>query len=523
MSGDTYYRTYGSGGSGGYGRNSSVSTDHSIASSAGKLLVGAASVTAVAMGTLLAGIIKGGAALTKVGINAYRKRKKENAAAENELFRRAKAAEDRRKTAEKEAAERYKQQIRKTSVRKAPGQQAAEFVRDAEERRKTTAREAEWIDRQLTERLSALEKDISERCTVSAAHRCEDMIREWETRRKELSKKEIDEIGRRLDEVYRSMTDSLGRIRQEGGLRELAEQALADARCIVEDLIEAPGAVSFSQKECSLLLQKLSKASQLLESGNYELSFAESCDCVLQTREVYADTLDKYEASQRYAGKLLIDLASVSEAADITEVSFVHKDEKLTDDLYRFCPAWYDAVRSELNAVFALIHDGMTDAELTDVKRLIIQARNDYLTVYRYAWDRLLSSYNTNDIANKSVILLHTQGYEVESAAYESGRDKDGEEGGPLHINLVNPITDDRITLVVDADSSDNVTASLHQFGTADSSFPDEDKQRHLMELIGNGIQSVTGQQVSVKCSTPHRNSQEHEQADIQAQRKKSG
>ena len=78
--------------------------------------------------------------------------------------------------------------------------------------------------------------------------------------------------------------------------------------------------------------------------------------------------------------------------------------------------------------------------------------------------------------------LLHTQGYEIESAAYESGRDKDGEEGGPLHIDLVNPITDDRITLVVDADSSDNVTASLHQFGTADSSFPDEDKQRHLME-----------------------------------------
>ncbi|MBQ1658261.1 MAG: hypothetical protein II059_00275 [Clostridia bacterium] len=523
MSGDSYYRTNSNNSSGGGGDNSRNSTDDSIALSAGKLLVGAASVTAAAAGALLAGVIKGGAALTRAGIKAYKKRKEANAAAENELLKRAKAAAESRKTAEREVAERYKQQIRKTSVRKVPGQQATEFVRSAEERRQIADREAELLDRQLTERLAALEKDVSAQCTVRAAHQYEQVIGEWKSRREAISKQEIAEIDKRLKEVHRSMTASFNRLQQKQEIRELAEQALIDAGCIVENLIEMPGAVSFSQKECSLLLQKLRKASQFLESGNYELSFAESCDCVLQSREVYVDTLDKYEASRRHAGELLIDLTALSEAADTIEVSFVHKGEELVDDLYRFCPFWFNAVREEVTLIFPMIHDGMTDAELTDVQQMIRQARNDYLTVYRHAWDKLLSSYNINDVANNSVSLLHSQGYQVESFGYESNSDSGGEEGEPLHINFVNPLTNDKITLVVDSDRNNSVKASLHQFGTSDSSLPDEDKQRCLMNLISEGIGSATGKKVSVTCTSPHRNSQEHEQADIQAQRKKSG
>ena len=521
MSGDYYYRTNGSTGNGGTARSTGSVSDHSIASAAGEILVGAAAVTAVALGALLAGMIKGGIAIAKAGKKAYKKRKEQNAAAENDLRRIAKEAVERRERAEKEAAAGYRQQINGCSRSSAvPGQKATEFVRAAKEKRQIAEREADRLDKELAERLSTLERNIADRCAENAANSCEQMIREWQSQRKEISKQEIYEIDKRLKEVHRSMTESLSNLRQKDGLRVCAEQSLADARCVLEELIGLPGAANFSRSECSMLVEKLKHASQSYDEGNYAMSFAESCDLVLQTREVYLDTLDKYNSSCRKAGQLMIDLASLTEAADITEVSFIHKGESLRDDLYRFCPSWWDAVRGELNAVFPLIRDGMSDVEINDVGKKLKEARNDYLTVYRYAWDKLLSSYNVNDIANSSVSLLSAQGYQVEDSAYEGGA-VEGEECGPLHINLTNPITDDRITVVIDADSANNVQASLHQFGAPDRLLPDEEKQRRLMELIGSGIRSNTGQRVSVTCNTPHGNSKQYEQADLQVQRKK--
>ena len=90
-----------------------------------------------------------------------------------------------------------------------------------------------------------------------------------------------------------------------------------------------------------------------------------------------------------------------------------------------------------------------------------------------------------------------------------------------MHINFHNRLTDDRITLVIDADQLNNVQASLHQFATKSSSLPDENKQRYLGELIGKAIQEETGKKPATSCKTPNEYSKAHAQADIQAQKNK--
>ena len=101
MSGDIYYKTNTS--SGGTPPPRKSSSDHSIAASAGKLIVGAAAVTAVAAGALVIGMIKGGAAIAKAGIRAYKKHREQEEKAENEMLARARESVRRRRATEIEA------------------------------------------------------------------------------------------------------------------------------------------------------------------------------------------------------------------------------------------------------------------------------------------------------------------------------------------------------------------------------------------------------------------------------------
>ncbi len=516
MSGDIYYRTNtsGGGGSGGTSPPRESSSDHSIAASAGKLIVGAAAVTAVAAGALVIGMIKGGAAIAKAGIRAYKKHRAESEKAENEMVRRAMESVERRKASERTASDRYRKQVRDYKPARAPGAEARKLAETAQQSRRLIESETEKLDSELAKRLSQVDTSAPDVEAVGA--RMEAMTEKWQNDRENVIKKETDALDLRLRELIRSMEGSYDRLGADNNGRELAETALADAQCVLEGLCGLPGAMTFSKTECSMLLEKLRHASQLFENGSYELSFAESEDLILQCREVYTDTVARYEASVRRASELMLDLTALREAADTTAVSFVHKGETLTDDLYRLAPSWYDAVREEIAAISPLMHEGMTDIEINSVRSRIFQARNDYLTVYRNAWTRLLSSYNINDVADNAIDILEAQGYTIEDYAYECDT-----EGMPLHINFVNRLTDDRITLVIDADQLNNVQASLHQFATKSSSLPDENKQRYLGELIGKAIQEETGKKPAASCKTPNEYSKAHAQADIQAQKNK--
>ena len=512
MSGDIYYKTNTS--SGGTPPPSERSSDRSIAASAGKLIVGAAAVTAVAAGALVIGMIKGGAAIAKAGIRAYKKHRAESEKAESEMFRRAMESVERRKETQSEATDRYKKQIRQMRPAKAPSADAKRAVQAAEQSRKLIKTESDRLDSELMKKLSQI--DMSAPNVESVCVRMEAMTKKWENDRQRAVRNGISDLDMHLEKLIRSMEGVYNKIGTDDNGRELAEAALADAQCVLEGLCELPGVMTFSKAECSMLLEKLRRASQFLESGQYKLSFAEAKDLILQCKEVYTDTVARYESSVRQASELMLDLAALREAADTTEVSFVHKGETLTDDLYRFDPAWFDAVREELAAIFPMIHDGMTDIEISEAKNRIQQARNDYLTVYRRGWRRLLSSYNANDVADNAVLILKEQGYDIEDHAYECDS-----EGEPLHINFHNRLTDDRITLVIDADQLNNVQASLHQFATKSSSLPDENKQRYLGELIGKAIQEETGKKPATSCKTPNEYSKAHAQADIQAQKNK--
>lgn len=512
MSGDIYYKTNTS--SGGTPPPRKSSSDHSIAASAGKLIVGAAAVTAVAAGALVIGMIKGGAAIAKAGIRAYKKHREQEEKAENEMLARARESVRRRRATEIEATDRYKKQIRQLRPAKAPSADAKRAVQAAEQSRKLIKTEADRLDSELMKKLSQIDMSVPD--VESVCVRMEAMTKKWENDRQRAIRNGISDLDMRLEMLIRSMEGVYNRIGTDDNGRELAEAALADAQCVLEGLCELPGVMTFSKAECSMLLEKLRRASQFLESGQYKLSFAEAKDLILQCKEVYTDTVARYESSVRQASELMLDLAALREAADTTEVSFEHKGETLTDDLYRFDPAWFDAVREELAAIFPMIHDGMTDIEISEAKNRIQQARNDYLTVYHHAWKRLLSSYNANDVADNAVLILKEQGYDIEDHAYECDS-----EGEPLHINFHNCLTDDRITLVIDADQLNNVQASLHQFASKSSSLPDENKQRYLGELIGKAIQEETGKKPAASCKTPHEYSKAHEQADIQAQKQK--
>lgn len=515
MSGDTYYRTDTE------NKNNTpppsppaqrAQSDAQIAKAFGKMTVGAAQVTAVAVGLAVYGAVKGSIALAKWGAKAYKKHKEENELAENLLMQ--KMNESVKKRREKESSVQEKTHIRLLPYQRMTLRQPSAAVKEikahTEQFRTDTETKLLAAEKENSARLSSLENKLSSDSVIKIAEEFDRISDRWKRQQKAVTDTELKTLHARLDRAFHELRQGYEKSKSmKQADRLLAEQALSDARCLTEEIAKMPGTAVYAEKDIELLCQKFIRAAGYFERNDYELCYAEAADLIIQSKEVCLDIMKKSAESKRIETELLTELAGLAESTSADEVEFVHKGRKYKDNLHRFCPDGWKALEKSISAIFPLVHENMTEAEIHQVKHLILNSHKDLYSVYRHSWNKLIGAYHENDVASDIARTFKAQGYEVEGHAYECGV-----EGEKLHINFINRISKDRVTLVLDADGKD-ISASLHQYASSSSRIPDEEKQNRLMELVGKAIRSETGKNVSVVCKTPHQNSTETKQADL--------
>lgn len=84
----------------------------------------------------------------------------------------------------------------------------------------------------------------------------------------------------------------------------------------------------------------------------------------------------------------------------------------------------------------------------------------DAVQIAKYSVAKMILAYSENDKAGVVVDALEEQGFRMEDYAYESDI-----EGNPMHINLVNDISKERLTVVL-TPAPNGVQINVHNYGS---------------------------------------------------------
>ena len=183
--------------------------------------------------------------------------------------------------------------------------------------------------------------------------------------------------------------------------------------------------------------------------------------------------------------------------------TFEYKDESYEEDLTRFSSEIFAAIADRLSNIEKSLTSSNL-AELISITHDLEDIKTDIDEVTRISATKLLYAYTENDTAADITSAMKSQGFEMEGYAYE--RD---EEGNSIHINYVNSISNERVTVVL-TPSPEGIRVDIHNYGTSSANgLEDAVRQDSIRQLIENTLN------IHISCSNRGRSSANASASDL--------
>lgn len=381
-----------------------------------------------------AGVIKGVAALTKLGLKAYKTHKANQAEKD-----RAYAA----RIAEYDAIIRDTEQLLGSTnsaahipagkpvspaVQKALLEmQEVQHTQAAQIRAFSEAHTAAFAKEQQrllgTVQQSARRFDPGEQIRNVQNHLLEDWKRQTDTLRREYADaavKHTESAGALLAD-YQSVQ---AEIEQYAGQQEqriqrqkmLSEQALTDAAAMLRSFTEQRGAAVLASDKIELFRQHYEEAGAFHAAGNYEAAYDKAADMLLQMREEMYDTACGTALSDLENDRLTAYAALLSESISGMKALHYEADgvQYQTVDLTAYYPEAFAAAEKQLSSVFAVLagEEPLTAQMLERLRTKLRETEIGISTAATEARRRLDARRQALDLSGDVIRAMSTQNFQ---------------------------------------------------------------------------------------------------------------
>lgn len=510
-------------------------SEGAVLKACGKLLVGTLTLAAGLVGLAAVGTVKAVSALTKVSVKAYREHKVKQAEKNQAVMKESARQKGQKIKFSNRNAERKAEQMnftRQTRIELLNG--SGNLFNDIEDGSKISGELSDTLDRleklsrENSENLRALEernlrlmeehtlklteavgsgKPLMEKTTSDMNAACDNVINSWHRESEEISREYAAAIRTAIDSAEKELRTSYENMRREASeisstrlekvrkIRKLADTAIHDAAYLIKTISEHEGSKAYTSEKVPMLLASYRSAVRDFESGSYETSFSTAQNVTMLASGILYDVVVGHARTAAAADELTVRAAKLSEQLNsLHSVTFVHEGRTYKDDLYRFNRAGFGVCKKKLDELWLAISPDMSETEIAETELAMKKLERSFNNIYLNSWNRMTGSYYTKDKAEAVSKALAKAGFSVEDYAFEGG-----DESENLHINLVNSISKERVTLVIrcDSDGDSNCEVHIYDRDNKNTSLPDVQLQEEIIRIVGRelGVELICNRQ----------------------------
>lgn len=186
-------------------------------------------------------------------------------------------------------------------------------------------------------------------------------------------------------------------------------------------------------------------------------AYSLAAEIQLQCFDVIREGLIKLAQRENIEDRIIYQKAILEGAISAARhFEFTYENETLTEDLSRFSPTLFAGIQNRYNSIL----NTSTNAPAEKLDQLC-ELNEDFSQWRRMALRQLLCAYAENDYSGTVAAVMEEQGFRVEDYAYEGDV-----EGRPIHINFVNDVSNDRLTIVLSPNPGNGTLhVDVHHYG----------------------------------------------------------
>lgn len=394
------------------------------------------------------------------------------------------AAETQHVRQQKREAQRRRRAAEFTKIDAEDRAQIEELLRSFSSVRDGYEQSAEHLRRQQEDGIRRLSDELTEALRLGssdmlqleqrAQNRKSELEQDWRAQSRRLEQqyqRQLGEIARNMGERVRAEMSRFDRMmdtaHKDSHVRDTAVSQLLSARSAVKAVSIELGTAPPELQDC------LHRAEDYFNQGLFINAYSLSSSIVLQCYDAISDGLFKQAATEALEDKIAQRFAALEGRMDAARnLHFIYGGTKYEDDLSRFMPELFSAIRDRLREV-----KNPNSGSLGQRLAVLQELDEDFREVMRLAAQKLLYAYTENDSAESITTVMEEQGFHMEDYAYEGDR-----EGGAIHINYVNSISRERLTVVL-TPGEDGLQVEIHNFGDG-SGRVDPIRQDHIQEML---------------------------------------
>lgn len=295
----------------------------------------------------------------------------------------------------------------------------------------------------------------------------QEIRQKWSSKREQITKQYEQEIHTAFQSVSSQLAEGKNKlsalqdaVKEDPRKATVAQDAIEHAKAILE-LYQIEAAQPNKRYTA-----ELNEAVIYFNAQDYDMAFSKAhalgLTCLEQLETVKQQQNIWFTLADEITQKLFV---LEERLAKMKSVQFAWHGQIIEEDLTRFEPAMMEGIAKHteiLKQNFAQMQTFRKD-DIPQLRTLLADCNEtdlDAVEISRYAAAKMALAYSENENAETITAALEEQGFRMEDYAYESNI-----EGNPMHINLVNDISGERLTAVL-TPSPQGVQIQVHNYGT---------------------------------------------------------
>lgn len=325
----------------------------------------------------------------------------------------------------------------------------------------------------------------------------------WQAQSSQLGQQYQQQLGHIAENMKKSVQEGMERFscmkkaaHQDLQLRDAAADQLQNARSAIKAVSIELGNVPYRLQE------SLHQAESDFNRGMFVNAYSLSSNIVLKCYDAISEGLSKQAASEALEDKIAQCAATLEGRMEAAEnIRFTYQGTEYQDDLSRFSPELFSAIRNRLAQA-----KNPTAGSLEQRLAALQELDEDFSEIMNLSAQKLLYAYAENDSAESITTAMEAQGFHMEDYAYEGNR-----EGGAIHINYINPVSREKLTVVLTPDRA-GLRVEVHNFGDGSGQM-DPVQQDRIQKMLERSLN------IRISCTNRGCVSRQTDAADLTAVR----